>query len=158
MTNSFPNIKKILRAFFIIDKISFANDNLGFLFDVAMQIEKKVPKEKYKKHFEELRLRNIYSELEPLTIFYTFLKTTLSVNSIEDAESKISNYVDKIITLINKDKVKLYDFKNLSTKEMEDFTNNIHKIFGLKSKSNKSHIHRFSEYEIIHDNKKFKSK
>ncbi len=153
MKNKYDNIKKIIEVFFKIDKISFANDNLNYLFDVALQIDKKVPKEKYKKHFEELRLRNIYSELEPLTIFFTFLKTTLKANTLEDVEKIIPTKLSDIITLISKDKIKLYDFKNLSTKEMIEFTNDFHKIFGLVFKGYKHHVKRFSEYEMIHDSK-----
>mgnify|MGYP006052248963 FL=1 len=153
MKNKYDNIKKIIEVFFKIDKISFANDNLNYLFDVALQIDKKVPKENYKKHFEEFRLRNIYSELEPLTIFFTFLKTTLKANTLEDVEKIIPTKLSDIITLISKDKIKLYDFKNLSTKEMIEFTNDFHKIFGLVFKGYKHHVKRFSEYEMIHDSK-----
>jgi hypothetical protein len=153
MKNNYENIKKIIEIFFKIDKISFANDNLNYLFDVALQIENKVPKEKYKKHFEELRLRNIYSELEPLTIFFTFLKNTLKTNTLEEVDKKIQPKLNYIITLISNTKTKLYDFKNLSTKEMVEFTNEFHKIFSLTFKGYKYHVKRFTEYEMIHDSK-----
>lgn len=154
MTNNYKNYKKILRVFFKNSGTSFNHGNLKYLFDVAIQIEKKEPREKYKKHFEELRLRNIYSELEPLTIFFTFIKTMLKVEDFDISETMLTKHITEVCNLIKTDNIKLSDFKNMSSREMIEFTNDIHNIFGLKFNGYKYHVKKFSEYELIHDSKK----